>query len=62
MSGERISKEQKFALKGTVLNDGKNNYTFLGKPTNPEVAELKPIKSYQEYWHSWETFHPLTQK
>jgi hypothetical protein len=59
---ERISKEQKFSLKGTVLNDGKNNYTFLGKPTNPEVAELKPIKSYQEYWHSWETFHPLTQK
>ena len=59
---ERTNKEQKFVLKGTVLNDGKNNYTFLGKAVNPDEIDLKPIKAYQEYWHSWKTFHPLTQK
>ena len=23
-------------------------------------AKLKSIQSYQEYWHSWKTFHPNT--
>lgn len=23
-------------------------------------AELKPIQAYQEFWHSWQSFHPLT--
>ncbi len=23
---------------------------------------LKPLQSYQEYWHSWQTFHPQTTK
>jgi hypothetical protein len=59
---ERNSKEQKFTLKDNLLNDGQNSYTFLGKPTNPLINELKSIKAYQEYWHSWKTFHPSTLK
>jgi hypothetical protein len=23
---------------------------------------LKPVQAYQEYWHSWQTFHPLTEQ
>jgi hypothetical protein len=23
---------------------------------------LKPVQSYQEYWHSWQTFHPNSEK
>ncbi len=23
---------------------------------------LKPLQSYQEYWHSWQTFHPQTSR
>ncbi len=23
---------------------------------------LKPIQAYQEYWHSWQTFHPQTKR
>ncbi|MBW4359971.1 DUF3179 domain-containing (seleno)protein [Flavobacterium taihuense] len=59
---ERSSKEQKFNLTNTVLNDGQNEYTFLGQSRNPLIRDLKPIKAYQEYWHSWKTFHPFTLK
>jgi len=59
---ERNNKEQKFTLEGNQLNDGQNSYTFLGKSANPLINELKSIKAYQEYWHSWRTFHPLTLK
>lgn len=57
---ERKDKNQKFTLKDNLLDDGQNSYTFLGKSTKPEITSLKSIKSYQEYWHSWKTFHPLT--
>ena len=59
---QRNNKDQKFTLNGNLLNDGQNNYTFLGKSTNPLINGLKPIQAYQEYWHSWRTFHPLTLK
>ncbi|WP_264565107.1 DUF3179 domain-containing protein [Flavobacterium sp. N3904] len=59
---ERNSASQKFTLTNNALYDGKNSYTFLGKSTNPLIKKLQPIKAYQEYWHSWKTFHPLTQK
>lgn len=59
---ERNNKEQKFTLEGNLLNDRQNSYTFLGNSTNPQINGLKSIKAYQEYWHSWRTFHPLTLK
>jgi len=59
---ERNNKEQKFTLMGSTLNDNQNSYTFLGQSKNPMIIGLKPIKAYQEYWHSWKIFHPLTLK
>jgi hypothetical protein len=59
---QRSNTNQKFTLSGNLLNDGQNTYTFLGKSTNPLINGLQPIKAYQEYWHSWRTFHPLTLK
>lgn len=59
---ERTSKNQKFTLTGTTLNDGMNKFTFLGSPENPVVKPLKQVSAYQEYWHSWKTFHPETLK
>jgi hypothetical protein len=26
------------------------------------VFSLKPLQAYQEFWHSWQTFNPGTQK
>jgi hypothetical protein len=59
---ERSSEIQKFTLAGTTLNDGINNYSLTGISKNPLAQNLKQINGYQEYWHSWKTFHPLTQK
>jgi len=58
----KINNNQKFTFKENLLNDGLNTYNFLGKSTNPLVNGLQPVKAYQEYWHSWRTFHPSTMK
>ena len=25
-------------------------------------SKLTPVQSYQEFWHSWKTFHPNTEQ
>lgn len=37
-------------------------YNLLGIPVSPETPALKRLKAYQEFWHSWKTFHPLTKQ
>lgn len=48
------------------LIDTKTNSTWgwNGKCTEGVLQGkvMKPIQSYQEYWHSWQTFHPQTTK
>ena len=54
---ECIDKNQKFSLVGDSLSDGKYKYNILGESNNPKAPRLKNLNAYQEYWHSWETFH-----
>lgn len=35
-------------------------YSFTGKSLKPNQSDLKRLKAYQEFWHSWRTFHPET--
>ncbi|MBC8047622.1 MAG: DUF3179 domain-containing protein [Fimbriimonadaceae bacterium] len=48
----------------TTLKDINTNSTwnYYGKCTAGilEGKQLKPVQSYQEFWHSWKTFHPNT--
>lgn len=37
-------------------------YSFTGKPLKPNQTDLKRIKAYQEFWHSWRAFRPETEK
>jgi len=37
-------------------------YSFTGKSVNPEKSDLKRLKAYQEFWHSWRIFRPNTEK
>lgn len=37
-------------------------YSFTGKPLDPKKTDLKRLKAYQEFWHSWRTFRPETEK
>ncbi|WPR75316.1 DUF3179 domain-containing (seleno)protein [Algoriphagus sp. NG3] len=37
-------------------------YSFTGKSLDPSKSDLKRLKAYQEFWHSWRTFRPNTGK
>jgi hypothetical protein len=41
------------------INNKKFNLTGAGIDT---AYSLKPLKAYQEFWHSWKTFQPNTEK
>lgn len=43
----------------TVFYDN-TAYSFLGKPYGGVGENIRPINAYQEFWHSWRTFHPKT--
>ncbi|PSR52152.1 hypothetical protein AHMF7605_00740 [Adhaeribacter arboris] len=59
---QRLTKNQKLILKGNTLQDPLNSYNLLGAALNPLVPSLPRLNAYQEYWHSWRTFHPNTKK
>jgi hypothetical protein len=46
-----------FHLQNDTLIGGNYLYNWLGKSFDPEVADLKKVPAYQEFWHSWKTFH-----
>jgi len=50
-----------FLLKDTNTN---STWTFSGKCIDGSLKgeQLKTIQSSQEFWHSWQTFHPYTLK
>jgi hypothetical protein len=59
---KRIKVEQHFEMKGDTLSDGINTYDLNGHSYQTGVQALSRIAVYQEYWHSWRTFHPTTTR
>jgi Protein of unknown function (DUF3179) len=59
---ERLDKNQTFLLVNDTLKSQNRSYNFMGKSLNLSGNDLKKVNAYQEYWHSWQTFHPLTVK
>jgi hypothetical protein len=58
---ERPSENSRFSLIGDTLVSGEEKYKIDGEPINAN-SSLKPLPAYQEFWHSWKTFHPDTKK
>lgn len=50
-----------FTLRNDTLISGQFLYRIDGIAIN-SVSSLKPLPAYQEFWHSWKTFHPGTKK
>ena len=50
-----------FILKNDTLISGQNLYRIDGTGIHSDFS-LKPLPAYQEFWHSWKTFHPDTKK
>jgi hypothetical protein len=50
--------DEVFSIRNDSLISNKNSYSFSGESINS--LRLKPVRAYQEFWHSWRTFHPST--
>jgi hypothetical protein len=59
---ERQSNEQLFSINNDTLITPDNRYNFIGISLDPSKSNLERLNAYQEYWHSWQIFHPLTKK
>lgn len=47
---------------GDTLYLDSTAYLFTGKSLDPSSPDLIRVKAYQEFWHSWRTFRPFTEK
>ena len=63
---ERKAPNQLFTLKNDTIYDGLYAYSLDGKPAmqlnNSAIESLKSVQAVQEFWHSWRTFHPETER
>jgi hypothetical protein len=57
---ERPDSETRFALEEERLV-GSSGVVFSTSGAGP-VGALKPVPASQEFWHSWRTFHPDTER
>ncbi|WP_373521589.1 hypothetical protein [Aquiflexum sp.] len=48
-------------MKNDTLISDQTTIDFTGKSLNNNSKDLEKLPAYQEFWHSWRTFHPLTE-
>lgn len=58
---ERPSESEIFTIQHDTLRSEKGFYDFSGKHLSPDSISLRRLTAYQEFWHSWQTFHPGTE-
>lgn len=59
-SAFELEKDQFLTWQNDSLFDGQTAYSFFGVSNSDK--KLNKIQAYQEFWHSWLTFHPATIK
>jgi hypothetical protein len=57
---ERPADSFTFSIRNDTLFVNNKSYNFSGKDLTSS-SRLKGVKAYQEFWHSWRTFHPNTK-
>ncbi|AFK02203.1 hypothetical protein Emtol_1053 [Emticicia oligotrophica DSM 17448] len=58
---ERPTKDSKFQLQNDTIIVDNQKFMIDGRAVDTKVS-LQRVKAYQEFWHSWQTFHPMTQR
>lgn len=58
----RLTDEQQLTFRNDTLTDGTADYALTGGAMDSSSSSLYILPVYQEYWHSWRTFHPSTRK
>ena len=56
----RPDEQAQFTLRNDTLLLGSMRYDLAGRPVSGEGSPLEKVQAYQEFWHSWRTFHPET--
>jgi len=51
-----------FYVRNDTLFLGSHTFNLLGKSLDEDGTNLRRVNAYQEFWHSWQTFHPGTDK
>lgn len=59
---ERPDPETTFSIRNDTLFSGERSWNLLGMAIDSPRQDLKKITTYQEFWHSWSTFHPHTTR
>lgn len=59
---ERPADSLLFSIRNDTLIMNGKRFTFSGRDLATLSVRLKTVKAYQEFWHSWRTFHPNTKK
>jgi hypothetical protein len=59
---ERLAANDSFSIRNDTLFKDNQAFNLLGKGLTDANRDLKPINAYQEFWHSWQAFHPKTAK
>ncbi|GAB2764537.1 hypothetical protein GCM10027275_02090 [Rhabdobacter roseus] len=57
----RPDRTQPLSIQNDTLWYQNQPYSLLGAPLRGGAAPLQPLRAYQEFWHSWRTFHPTTE-
>jgi hypothetical protein len=58
---QRPNNTQIFSIANDTLHSETGKYNFSGRHLSPDSLSLTRLRAYQEYWHSWRTFHPGTE-
>jgi len=59
---ERPSQTDEFTIRQDTLFAAGKPYDLSGRDLSNPGQRLARVKAYQEFWHSWRTFHPGTEK
>jgi hypothetical protein len=57
---ERPDSQESFTIRNDTLYSEKVAYDFSGRSLTLPSQNLIRVNAYQEFWHSWRTFHPGT--
>ena len=59
---ERLAPTDTFTIRNDTLFTANKAYDFSGRDLSTLSGRLQQLKAYQEFWHSWRTFHPNTKQ
>jgi hypothetical protein len=58
---ERTTDQEIFSIRNDTLIAGKKFYDWSGRSVEDPKDQLEIVTAYQEFWHSWRTFHPNSE-